>query len=84
MENRLYQLIINSFNETVYQKIADVVKYDRMIKSITEDNTYLVRQKKYLKSLIRLLEEEHIPFERVAAIINNIGKIIDDYISESL
>ncbi len=84
MENRLYQLIINSFNETVYQKIADFVKYDRMIKSITEDNTYLVRQKKYLKSLIRLLEEEHIPFERVAAIINNIGKIIDDYISESL
>lgn len=84
MENRLYQLIINSFNETVYQKIADLVKYDRMIKSITEDNTYLVRQKKYLKSLIRLLEEEHIPFERVAAIINNIGKIIDDYISESL
>lgn len=80
----MYQLIINSFNETVYQKIADVVKYDRMIKSITEDNTYLVRQKKYLKSLIRLLEEEHIPFERVAAIINNIGKIIDDYISESL
>lgn len=84
MENRLYQLIINSFNETVYQKIADFVKYDRMIKSITEDNTYLVRQKKYLKSLIRLLEEEHIPFERVAAIINNLGKIIDDYISESL
>lgn len=84
MENRLYQLIINSFNETVYQKIADFVKYDRLIKSITEDNTYLVRQKKYLKSLIRLLEEEHIPFERVAAIINNIGKIIDDYISESL
>lgn len=84
MENRLYQLIINSFNETVYQKIADFVKYDRMIKSITEDNTYLVRQKKYLKSLIRLLEEEHIPFARVAAIINNIGKIIDDYISESL
>lgn len=84
MENRLYQLIINSFNETVYQKIADFVKYDRMIKSITEDNTYLVRQKKYLKSLNRLLEEEHIPFERVAAIINNIGKIIDDYISESL
>lgn len=83
MENRLYQLIINSFNETVYQKIADFVKYDRMIKSITEDNTYLVRQKKYLKSLIKLLEEEHIPFERVAAIINNIGKIIDDYISES-
>lgn len=80
----MYQLIINSFNETVYQKIADFVKYDRMIKSITEDNTYLVRQKKYLKSLIRLLEEEHIPFERVAAIINNIGKIIDDYISESL
>lgn len=80
----MYQLIINSFNETVYQKIADLVKYDRMIKSITEDNTYLVRQKKYLKSLIRLLEEEHIPFERVAAIINNIGKIIDDYISESL
>lgn len=84
MENRLYQLIINSFNETVYQKIADFVKYDRMIKSITEDNTYLVRQKKYLKSLIKLLEEEHIPFERVAAIINNLGKIIDDYISESL
>lgn len=80
----MYQLIINSFNETVYQKIADFVKYDRMIKSITEDNTYLVRQKKYLKSLNRLLEEEHIPFERVAAIINNIGKIIDDYISESL
>ena len=79
----MYQLIINSFNETVYQKIADFVKYDRMIKSITEDNTYLVRQKKYLKSLIKLLEEEHIPFERVAAIINNIGKIIDDYISES-
>lgn len=84
MENRLYQLIINSFNETVYQKIADFVKYDRMIKSITEDNTYLVRQKKYLKSLIRLLEEEHIPFERVAPIINELGKIIDDYISESL
>lgn len=80
----MYQLIINSFNETVYQKIADFVKYDRMIKSITEDNTYLVRQKKYLKSLIKLLEEEHIPFERVAAIINNLGKIIDDYISESL
>lgn len=80
----MYQLIINSFNETVYQKIADFVKYDRMIKSITEDNTYLDCQKKYLKSLIRLLEEEHIPFERVAAIINNLGKIIDDYISESL
>ena len=84
MENRLYQLIFNSFNETVYQKIADVVKYDRMIKSITEDNTYPDCQKKYLKSLSGLLEEEHIPFERVAAIINNLGKIIDDYISESL
>lgn len=80
----MYQLIINSFNETVYQKIADIVKYDRLIKSITADRTYIERQKKYLKSLIRLLEEEHIPFERVAAIINNLGKIIDDYVSESL
>lgn len=66
------------------KKIADVVKYDRMIKSITEDNTYPDCQKKHFKSLIRLLEEEHIPCERVAAIINNLGKIIDDYISESL
>ncbi len=81
MENRLYQLIINSFNETVYHKIANVVKYDRLIKSITADSTYFERQKKYLKSLIRLLEKEHIPFERVAPIINELGKIIDDYIS---
>ncbi len=80
----MYQLIINSFNETVYQKIADVVKYDRMIKSITTDSTYIERQKKYLISLIRLLEKEHIPFERVAFIINELGKIIDDYITESL
>lgn len=50
MENRLYQLIINSFNETVYQKIADVVKYNRMIKSITEDSIYPNCQKKYLKA----------------------------------
>lgn len=81
MENRLYQLIINSFNETVYHKIADIVKYDRMIKSITADSTYSERQKRYLKSLIRLLEKEHIPFERVALIINELGKIIDNYIS---
>lgn len=84
MENRLYQLIINLFNETVYQKIADFVKYDRMIKSITADSTYSERQKKYFKRLIRLLEKERIPFERVALIINELGKIIDDYISESL